>query len=111
MKKSVFVTTMWSEVPRENGLRREQELKTKFLGEMLGGGCRVERFDDTYESAWHIVCDPEGDQMRATGQQQAGNQQQQAKALGDQVEGVKKGLREDAKKERAKANSTKCVIQ
>lgn len=105
MKKAVFVTTMWSEVPRELGIRREQELKTKFLRKLLAGGCRFESFGDTYKSAWDIIRDPERDWTRATNQQRTENPQQRALELGRRVEVVQKGLRQDAKKER------KCVVQ
>jgi hypothetical protein len=98
MKKAVFVTTMWSEVSKEHGLRREQELKTKFLRKLLAGGCRFESFGDTYKSAWDIIRDSERDQMRAT-------DHQWAQEFGHRVEVVQEGLRQDAKKER------KCVVQ
>ncbi|KIM73228.1 hypothetical protein PILCRDRAFT_15418 [Piloderma croceum F 1598] len=39
----------------ENGARREKELKETFWKDLLDEGCRVERFEDTYESAWLIV--------------------------------------------------------
>jgi hypothetical protein len=55
MPNVVFVTTMWSElVAEETGARREEELKS-FLAEMEAGGCAVERFQETAESAWGIV--------------------------------------------------------
>jgi len=42
---------MWKKVGEKEG-----ELKNKFLDEMLAnGGCRTERFGNTYESAWHIT--------------------------------------------------------
>jgi hypothetical protein len=55
MKNVVIATTMWSEVKMESGVRREEELKRDFWHVMLAGGCRTERFEDTYESAWSIV--------------------------------------------------------
>jgi hypothetical protein len=42
---------MWSEVREETGLEREAGL-TK---DMLASGCKIERFEDTYDSAWNIV--------------------------------------------------------
>jgi len=36
-------------------LDREKELKETFWKDLLDEGCRVERFEDTYESAWLIV--------------------------------------------------------
>jgi hypothetical protein len=50
-----LVTTMWGDVREEVGTRRESELKRDFWKEMLASGCRTERFEDTYESAWRIV--------------------------------------------------------
>jgi hypothetical protein len=46
---------MWSDVREETGVRREDELKEHFWNEMLANGCRTERFEDTYESAWRII--------------------------------------------------------
>src|SRR5882672_4969397 len=51
----VIITTMWKKVSEKEGTDREEELKQKFLDEMLANGCRTERFEDTYESAWHIT--------------------------------------------------------
>jgi hypothetical protein len=42
---------MWREVERKDGERRELELKA----DILAKGCRVERFRDTYESAWSVI--------------------------------------------------------
>jgi hypothetical protein len=55
MPNVVIATTMWGEVKTENGERREKELKETFWKDLLDEGCRVERFEDTYESAWLIV--------------------------------------------------------
>jgi hypothetical protein len=55
MPNVVIATTMWGEVRTENGERREKELKETFWKDLLDEGCRVERFEDTYESAWLIV--------------------------------------------------------
>jgi hypothetical protein len=46
---------MWKKVSEQVGTDREEELKNKFLDEILANGCRTERFKDTYESAWHIT--------------------------------------------------------
>jgi chromosome condensin MukBEF ATPase and DNA-binding subunit MukB len=51
----VIATTMWSEVRSEVGIRREEDLKRIYWHDLLAGGCRTERFDNTYQSAWHIV--------------------------------------------------------
>jgi hypothetical protein len=55
MPNVVLATTMWGEVRMETGERREKELKESFWKDMLEDGCRVERFKDTYESAWCII--------------------------------------------------------
>jgi hypothetical protein len=51
----ILVTTMWSEVREETGICREGELKAIFWKDMVAGGCRTARFENTYESAWRIV--------------------------------------------------------
>jgi hypothetical protein len=55
MPHVVLATTMWSDVRAEAGERREQELRKHYWKDMVAGGCRTERFEDTYESAWRIV--------------------------------------------------------
>jgi len=55
MPNVVIGTTMWGEVRQEHAERRETEMKRTFWADMLKNGCRVERFLDTYESAWHLV--------------------------------------------------------
>jgi hypothetical protein len=55
MPNVVIATTMWGEVAKEKGERREKELKETFWKDMLDNGCRVERFEDTYESAWFVI--------------------------------------------------------
>lgn len=55
MPSVIIATTMWGEVRKENGERREQELKRDFWKGMVADGCRTERFEDTYESAWRII--------------------------------------------------------
>jgi hypothetical protein len=51
----IIATTMWSNVRKETGVRREEELKTSFWKGMVANGCRTERFEETYESAWFII--------------------------------------------------------
>ncbi|KAF7966170.1 hypothetical protein HWV62_39764, partial [Athelia sp. TMB] len=51
----VLGTTMWSEVSKITGERREAELKTNFWADMIAQGCRMARFGDSYESAWDMV--------------------------------------------------------
>ena len=55
MPRVILATTMWGEVREKTGERREKELKENFWKDMLEDGCRVERFEATYESAWHII--------------------------------------------------------
>jgi hypothetical protein len=55
MPNVVVVTTMWSQVRKEIGVKREEQLKNDFWNDMLADGCRTERFGDTRESAWAIV--------------------------------------------------------
>jgi hypothetical protein len=46
---------MWEYVPKEMGDEREKALMRDVWKDMLHDGCSVERFQDTYESAWDIV--------------------------------------------------------
>jgi hypothetical protein len=56
MPNVIIVTTMWGELRREEiGIEREEQLKRHFWKEMVSDGCRIERFGDTHESAWHII--------------------------------------------------------
>lgn len=55
MPNAVIVTTMWSYVPEELGIMREECLKEEVWKDVLGDRCRAERFKDTYESAWDII--------------------------------------------------------
>ncbi|KIM82904.1 hypothetical protein PILCRDRAFT_820198 [Piloderma croceum F 1598] len=55
MPNVIIVTTKWTEVPIERGVRREQELKAGFWNDMIADGCEIARFEDTYESAWSII--------------------------------------------------------
>jgi len=51
----VIATTMWNQIGKERGLQREDELLKTFWKNMVDGGCKVERFQDSYESAWKII--------------------------------------------------------
>jgi len=55
MPHVIFVTTKWSYASRDDGASREEELKREFWKDMLDYGSRIERFDNTYESAWRII--------------------------------------------------------
>lgn len=55
MPNVTIVTTMWGEVTRETGEKRELELMQNFWGAMLDQGCKTERFKDSHDSAWDIT--------------------------------------------------------
>jgi hypothetical protein len=55
MPNAVIATTMWDEVWEATGVDREQELRAQFWNGMLANGCRLERFQNTCESAWDII--------------------------------------------------------
>src|ERR1700692_2938193 len=54
MPDVVIATTMWNEAQQESGNRREAELKSEVWKNLLNG-CKIERFLDTYDSAWDII--------------------------------------------------------
>jgi hypothetical protein len=60
----VIATTMWSEAKQESGARREAELMNGFWKDLLDAGCKVERFLDTYDSAWDVIDCHERDRAR-----------------------------------------------
>jgi len=55
MPHVVIATTMWGKVDPVEGAKREDELKGDFWKDILAAGCRTERFEKTYKSAWDIV--------------------------------------------------------
>jgi len=55
MPHVVIATTMWGKVDPVEGAKREEELKGDFWKDILAAGCRTERFEQTYKSAWDIV--------------------------------------------------------
>ena len=55
MPNVVIATTMWDRVSEEEGNEREDELRRDFWGEMVAHGCRTERFENSHDSAWHII--------------------------------------------------------
>jgi chromosome condensin MukBEF ATPase and DNA-binding subunit MukB len=55
MPNVVITTTMWGEARRESAERREAELKREFWKDMVDDGCRIERFQDSYQSAWKVI--------------------------------------------------------
>ncbi|KAF8055863.1 P-loop containing nucleoside triphosphate hydrolase protein [Lyophyllum atratum] len=54
-KKIVLTTTMWSEVSKQEGERREAEIRQKFWKDMLVLGAHICRLDDMEYSAPRIV--------------------------------------------------------
>lgn len=54
----VIATTMWGEVNEGTAVQREKELGDLLWKDMIENGCTVERFADSYESAWNILSDP-----------------------------------------------------
>lgn len=55
MPDVVLATTMWGETPAPIGAEREGQLRDKYWADMMEKGCTVQRFRDSYESAWRLV--------------------------------------------------------
>jgi hypothetical protein len=55
MPNVILATTMWDLVEEQVGNAREQQLKRDCWRDMIVDGCRTERFDGTYDSAWRIL--------------------------------------------------------
>ena len=55
MPNAVVATTMWERVKEAEGMRREVQLKSDFFKDMIGSGCKIERFKNTHQSAWDIL--------------------------------------------------------
>ncbi|KIM73979.1 hypothetical protein PILCRDRAFT_14796 [Piloderma croceum F 1598] len=51
----ILATTMWDTVTKPIGEVREEELRTQFWKSMIASGSRMERFDNTCQSAWGIL--------------------------------------------------------
>jgi len=60
MPNVIIATTMWGKVDADEGAEREKELKTDFWADMTGDGCKTGRFENTAESAWHVIDSPPG---------------------------------------------------
>ncbi|KAF9441496.1 hypothetical protein P691DRAFT_779787 [Macrolepiota fuliginosa MF-IS2] len=58
-KKVVLTTTMWPDVDDREAtgaaIEREDELKRLYWSDMIKGGSRTLRFENTQQSAWHIL--------------------------------------------------------
>ncbi|KIM73935.1 hypothetical protein PILCRDRAFT_716400 [Piloderma croceum F 1598] len=55
MPNVILATTMWSEAREATAVRREDELRSVFWRDLVADGCRIERFEDTHQSAWRII--------------------------------------------------------
>ncbi|KAG8849886.1 hypothetical protein FRB91_009539 [Serendipita sp. 411] len=55
MPNIIVVTTMWSLVANNTGKEREEQLREAFWSQMITGGCRIARFEDSTESARGIL--------------------------------------------------------
>lgn len=55
MPNVAIATTMWGKVGKEEGDKRENELKCSYWKDMVDNGCMTERFELTYGSAWRII--------------------------------------------------------
>jgi len=51
----ILATTMWSHVPEGVGGKREEQLRVDVWKDMGFHGCKIHRFEETYESAWRII--------------------------------------------------------
>ncbi|KAH7925403.1 hypothetical protein BV22DRAFT_440452 [Leucogyrophana mollusca] len=51
----ILATTKWGDIEEEDGQCREEQLRGTFWKDMVSGGSRVTRFEDTRASAWDIV--------------------------------------------------------
>ncbi len=60
-ERVVLATTMWGSIKQEAGLRREDELKSKYWKDMIDKKAQIARFEASYDSAWAIIgslCEP-----------------------------------------------------
>jgi hypothetical protein len=55
LQNVILTTTMWDQVSDETGLRREDQLRSKFWQPMMTHGSRMARFVSTHQSAWDII--------------------------------------------------------
>jgi hypothetical protein len=90
MPNVVIATTMWDKVDEEEGNEREDELKRDFWTGMVADGCRTERFENTYDSAWRIIGSVVG--KDGVSSEIVGNARQAAGAHADEAESKRKEL-------------------
>jgi len=55
MLNVIIATSFWGRGFDTEGERREAEMKATFWADMLAQGCRVERFQNTFQSAWYVI--------------------------------------------------------
>ena len=55
IRNAIIATTMWDKVTKQEQEQREVELLGGFLKDTVANGCRTERFENTFESAWGVV--------------------------------------------------------
>jgi hypothetical protein len=53
----IIGTTKWRDVPPEVGKRREEELTIAYRKQLIIGGSKIHRFEDSGESAWRMIYD------------------------------------------------------
>jgi hypothetical protein len=114
MPNVVIATTMWGEVKQENGVRREQERKEEYWKDMVANGCRVERFKDTHESAWHVIGNNGGAKIQLSHELvELRLWLQQTTAgitLNNELQKLAKAQREHARKLRAQAKNENALV-
>jgi len=93
MPNFVIATTMWNQIGKERGLQREDELLKTFWKNMVDGGCKVERFQDSYESAWQVIGSLEKGRAKA-------ENKRRAQEMKRRMTEVKEYLRQTAHKKR-----------
>lgn len=55
-RSAVLITTMWDKLPSHTeGERREESLKKNYWHGMIQHGAFVDRFENTFKSAWDVV--------------------------------------------------------
>lgn len=55
LQNAILVTTKWNKVHEDVGTLREKNLRETHWKDILAAGCKIARFDNTYQSAWAIV--------------------------------------------------------
>ncbi|KAF7970673.1 hypothetical protein HWV62_23262 [Athelia sp. TMB] len=55
MSGVAIISSMWSDINSDLGVKREEELKGAYWKEYMEYGCLTGRFDDSHESALNII--------------------------------------------------------